>query len=103
MTRSLATVTVACVRPTWSTVEIRPWNMSHAADNGSIRGGEENPVADDLGAIEGPIAQRDQEWRSVDQVGRPRGDRELLLVDLEPNASLVFERRSQAARRQLKA
>ena len=54
--------------------------------------GEEHAVALDLAAVERTVAQRLQERRTAgDGIGRARRDRDLLLVDFEPDRGLVFE------------
>ena len=63
----------------------------HAADNRSGRRGQENAIANDLGAVESSVPKGDQKRRAVDQIGRPGGDRDLLLVDVEPDGPFVLE------------
>ena len=66
MTRSEATVSVACVRPTLSTVETRPWNMRTPPTTVPIGAGEKDPVAVDRSTIKSAVANGDEERRAVD-------------------------------------
>ena len=86
-------MSLAVVRPIWSTLPSRPLNsITEPIAVPPIAIGEEDAVALDFAAVERAVAQRLQERRAAgDRVGRARRDRDLLLVDFEPDRGLVFQ------------
>ena len=83
-------VSFALVRPTWSTVETRAVKQRDAADRRLAQRAHEDAVALHGRAIEGAVAQRVEERRAGDKIGRPRRDGDLLLVDFEPDRGLYL-------------
>src|SRR5262249_49948596 len=53
--------------------------------------GKEDAVAKDGSAVKCAVTQGDDKWRAVDDIRRPSGNSNLLLIDLEAYRSLVLE------------